>query len=175
MHDELKPLVSMYHCCVEADERSKDQHNVLSAEDSVDQKFHGSTRSLMGAFLWVAIVFLVIGRRQQCRRLPTSSIRRSKKNPQTHPSAFPTTSESAHSRGPEGTLVCAIITLHAMNSVMAPVMIMKEENFSFRLVHQSLTFDAYSWRYTILKKSLHRHFSFCVCVSVSKDCVYRVT
>jgi len=109
MHDELKPLVSMYHCCVEADERSKDQHNVLSAEDSVDQKFHGSTRSLMGAFLWVAIVFLVIGRRQQCRRLPTSSIRRSKKNPQTHPSAFPTTSESAHSRGPEGTLVCAII------------------------------------------------------------------
>ena len=27
MRDELKPLVSMYHCCVEADGRSEDQQN----------------------------------------------------------------------------------------------------------------------------------------------------
>jgi len=27
MRDELKPLVSMYHCCVEADGRSGDQQN----------------------------------------------------------------------------------------------------------------------------------------------------
>ena len=77
-------------------------------------------------------------------------------------SAFPTTSESAHSRGREGTQVWAVITLHAMNYVLAPVMIMKEENFSFRLVHQSLTFDAYSWRYTNRKKksSFIFHFVF---------------
>ena len=29
MRDELKPLVSMYHCCVEADGRSKDQQSVF--------------------------------------------------------------------------------------------------------------------------------------------------
>ena len=29
MRDELKPLVSMYHCCVEADGRSEDQQNAF--------------------------------------------------------------------------------------------------------------------------------------------------
>jgi hypothetical protein len=48
MRDELKPLVSMYHCCVEADGRSEDQQNasrVRKLEESnlsrEDLKFRG--------------------------------------------------------------------------------------------------------------------------------------
>ena len=70
MRDELKPLVSMYHCCVEADGRSEDQQNAsrvrkleesnlsredlkFEAEDSTNQKCRGSTRSQTRACLGV--------------------------------------------------------------------------------------------------------------------------
>ena len=63
MRDELKPLVSMYHCCVEADGRSEDQQNAsrvreesnLSREDLKfeNQKWRGSTRSRTRACLGV--------------------------------------------------------------------------------------------------------------------------
>jgi hypothetical protein len=32
MHDELKPLISMYHCYVEADGRSKDQQKIFAGK-----------------------------------------------------------------------------------------------------------------------------------------------
>ena len=76
MHDELKPLVSMYHCCVEADGRSKDQQNVFRVP-----KFCGSTRSLTHTFPLARHCF---SRHWTMTTVPTtisSNILRSKKFP----------------------------------------------------------------------------------------------
>ena len=73
MHDEHKPLISRFPCYVEAEGRSGERDGIRHARECF---FFAGDLEIAREFC--SLFDLTIG---QCRRLPTSSIRRLRKIP----------------------------------------------------------------------------------------------